>query len=228
MHSPFEVRTLNPVAGGVRDVIVPGGVWALEIQDGAPPGTRLGFDRGRDLTQTVPFDARGQRVPMDGVDRFWILWPSTLVDDEPLVLTLWTVPDRYGVRDGEVKREPALYLLHSADEAVTGSVILGPWMPLPDDQLEVGASTRMTRGARLVGYFGSVNSATFDVQLSARALGSAAFRQVKGWRGTGVPSTPTNVLSVGFDEPVPPGEFRIIVNGTAATVTCMAYLLLGP
>lgn len=231
--SPFKVLRPRPVAGGMTEHAVPGGIWALELRGGAQPGARIGFQPGdRFGAQAIPFDARGARLPLDGIDRFYLHWPTTLASSEELELIAWTVPARYDHSDGGLAdRQPVAHVL-AREEVVfggAGASVLGPFTHLPDDLVAVGSSTRLPRGARLVAHFAFTGSGVFtsDVLLYARTAPSATFRALKGLRGVGVPSAPTTELGIDFDMAAPLGEFqfRIGVSG-AATVGCLVYLLL--
>lgn len=233
-ESPFRILRRAPVASKVDELLVPSGIWALELQDGAQPGLRLGLDRDAGIEETIPFDARGRRIPLNGAKRVTLYWPSALTHTETLVLEAWTVPARYEHRDGQVERQPAILLLRDQEEAFAGpgTLTIGPWTTIPDALRAVGDALRLPAGGRLCANFGFVGAAaplTCDAQLQARALGAATFRQVKAIRGVGAPSTPTNILHCDFDVPVPPGEFRfVLASSGAADVTSYIYARLGP
>lgn len=233
MSSPFHRRRLAPLAGRSEEVFASGGAWCIELERGAQPGVRLGFERDRSDSLSVPFDGPGCSVLASGQERFWIHWPATVDATRVLDLTAWTVPGRYTRLSGNEKATPMVYVLDRQETSpgAGGSTTFGPWNVAPYAQLADGAHLRLSRGARLIvecgGSIGGVG--TMDARIEERIQDGGSFRMIAGLRGSGVPSLPAGELFASFDRPAPLGDFQLTVayNG-AGTIWHSAYLLLGP
>jgi hypothetical protein len=233
VSAPFSRRSLAPLAGSSAEILVSGGAYCIELERGAQPGTRLGFERAGGDALSVPFDAPGCSVLASGQERFWIHWPATVDATRVLELTSWTVQGRYTRLSGNEKAMPLVHVL-TRDEAspgAGGSTTFGPWNVTPYAQIADLSHLRLSRGARLVveagGSIGAVG--TMDVRIEERVLDGGGFRMIDGKRGTGVPSLPAGELFASFDRPAPLGDFRVVIAySAAATIWLSVYLLLGP